>query len=178
MNKDQIIAKAEMFCKENNVNDYPVNIVSLCEQFGFKVFGVDLPKEVSGFIVVQDEPFKNFETNMVIGVNKNESARRRRFTIAHELAHFCLHRNENEQLYAHRDTDMKVGSIEWEANLFASNILMPKKLVKQSIESLKESSLAQSIPREIVVRHIAENFLVSESAADVRLDQLGVFWNS
>lgn len=176
MNKDQIIAKAEEFCKKNAVNDYPVNIVDLCEKLGFKVFGVDLPEDVSGFIVVQEENFEKFGWNKVIGVNNNESARRRRFTIAHELAHFCLHREEGKELYAHRDTEM-TGGIESEANLFASNILMPKVLVKKSIESLKKSSLASYIPKEIVVRHIAENFFVSLSAAEVRLDQLGVFWN-
>lgn len=55
---------------------------------------------------------------------------RHRFTIAHELGHYILHRNgvkmcriaEKESIAAYLDP-------EWQANTFASAILMPKRLI-------------------------------------------------
>lgn len=56
---------------------------------------------------------------------------RHRFTIAHELGHYILHRNGvkmcrvagNERIAAYLDP-------EWQANTFASAILMPKRLIR------------------------------------------------
>lgn len=58
---------------------------------------------------------------------------KRRFTIAHELGHYELHRNAFQH---HHDTDaslefyFKEGNQETEANQFASELLMPEKLFK------------------------------------------------
>ena len=64
-----------------------------------------------------------------------------RFTIAHELAHYILHRNGNK-LYAHRDSDVEgviKSSIEREANFFAANVLMPEKLIEEKVEDISKN---------------------------------------
>ena len=99
--KAKIIKKAKKFCRENNITEYPVPIVRICESQGFRVFEQYLPEDVSGFIVAQEEPFEYYNSNKVIVVNLSDSASRRRFTIAHELAHFLLHKKADDIVYAH-----------------------------------------------------------------------------
>lgn len=104
-----------------------------------------------------------------------ELAARRRFTIAHELAHFVLHRNGN-QLYVHRDMTNEgsfKNSIEQEADYFAANLLMPENLIQEKINMLKEE-VRGKIPEIALVREIAYKFAVSEAVARVRLKQLRI----
>ena len=71
-------------------------------------------------------------------VNPNTRVERRRFTIAHELGHFVLHRSvrpefqcDKESVHSGIDTLKK---IEREADDFASNLLMPGNLLRTRID--------------------------------------------
>ena len=175
MLQNEVKRKAEEFCVKNGINSYPVEIVRICNENGLKVFEEYLESGVSGLIVVDDKVWNKYETDKFIIANLSESAARRRFTIAHELAHFVLHRNGNS-LYAHRDmtNDGAVkSSIEKEANYFAANILMPEKLLKEKVEDIKNETWG-ILPSFVLIREIADSFVVSESAAEVRLKQLGI----
>lgn len=175
MLKSEVKSRAEQFCKENNINTCPVEIVKVCKENGLEVFEEYLGPDVSGMIVVDDKEWEGYNTNQFISVNLAESAVRRRFSIAHELAHFVLHRN-GSKLYAHRDFLGKgtiKSRIEQEANYFAANILMPEELVKEKVEEIKDNVWGV-LPSFVLIREIADNFVVSESAAEVRLKQLGI----
>lgn len=74
---------------------------------------------------------------MGIFVNPKASPERKRFTTAHELGHFILHRTkqasfdcDKESIYAGIDTLKK---IEREADDFASNLLMPGDIMHERI---------------------------------------------
>lgn len=171
----EIKTRAEKFCEINSIEEYPVEIVKVCNNLGLKVFEEYLGSEISGLIVVDDKKWNKYDADQFIIVNLTELAVRRRFTIAHELAHYELHRNGNK-LYAHRDIAGDMGSrdrIEQEANYFAANILMPEKLVRGKIEDIKENAGGR-IPDFLLVREIADGFVVSQTAAEVRLKQLGL----
>lgn len=75
----------------------------------------------------------------VWGIAYNAKARpeRQRFTIAHELGHFVLHRNKRlafscDQASVHLGLDTLAG-IEREADEFASNLLMPGDVLREAI---------------------------------------------
>ena len=173
MRQSEVKRKAEQFCEDNGINSYPVEIVRICKENGLKVFEEYLKPDVSGLIVVDEKEWPKYETNQFIVVNLMELATRRRFTIAHELAHFILHRN-GEKLYAHRDMvndGAYASSIEQEANYFAANVLMPEKLVREKVDNIKDEMWGK-IPELVLIREIADNFAVSEAAAKVRLKQL------
>ena len=175
MTYKEIKERAEKFCEINSIEEYPVEIVKVCNNLGIKVFEEYLGPDVSGLIVVDDKKWDKYGTDQFIIVNLTELAVRRRFTIAHELAHYELHRNGNK-LYAHRDMANGIGAeerIEREANYFAANILLPEKLVRGKVEDLKEDTWG-GIPDFLLVREIADNFVVSHAAAEVRLKQLGI----
>ena len=170
MTKREIIQRAKEFCEENQINEFPVKIVEICKKHGFKVYEEYLRKDVSGFIVVHSENFRNYDSKKVIVVNRFDSAARRRFTVAHELAHYVLHKGDKE-LYAHRDAGDD-SRIEQEANLFASNILMPEEAVRDYVTLI--SDRVGEIPFSLCVKYIANKFAVSMAAAEVRLNQLGI----
>ena len=169
MDKREVIRKAEQFCEENQINAYPVGIIELCQKKGITVFEEYLERDVSGFIIINKSAcYTKYKTGQLIVVNASDSARRRRFTVAHELAHYILHRKDDGSLYAHRDVGQS-GSIEHEANLFAAAILMPEELVRDSL-----SYVGKSLPFSIKAECVSRDFAVSLDAARVRLKQLGI----
>ena len=86
---------------------------------------------------------KNKETNRSgIITNEKPSSVRHRFTIAHEIAHFLLHKDligdgiQEDTLYRSGLSEQR----EVEANLFAANILMPCQLIEAAQDEGAEST--------------------------------------
>jgi IrrE N-terminal-like domain len=69
----------------------PVDIVGLAQALGIAVREFDLGAEVSGEIF--PDLFSRGSSGYTIRVNAAHPLVRRRFTVAHELAHFLRHRN-------------------------------------------------------------------------------------
>lgn len=125
-NIDDIIRAA----KTNGfIGKYKVDIKAIVEENGIIVKEVDLPSTKSGYLTFEDGKW-------IIGVNKNHSSRRKRFTIAHEFAHYILHRSDKDYF---ADTvffrDENQTSIEYFANSFAAKLLMPDELIKEAIQN-------------------------------------------
>lgn len=144
----------------NDMLKVPVDVLKLARLNNIKVYQGDLnlDKKISG-VIRYDKAIKAFE----ILVNKNDPPVRQRFTIAHELGHFFLHKDilENEKI--HIDTMYRMPEDkEKEVDYFAGALLMNKILLEKMYE--KNTSITQ----------LAEIFKVSVSAMTVRLDILGL----
>lgn len=177
MTEKEIKRKVEEFLTDNGMelNAPPTPIVEICNKIGIKVFEVSLPPDVSGLIMTQDEKFENYDSNKIIAANISDSASRKRFTIAHELAHYVLHKEANKPLYAHRDIINQVDNKnEQEANSFASIILMPEDLVRKSIKRLQSNNDPYTVTSSEMIDQIAKEYSVSRSAAQVRLMKLNI----
>ena len=102
--------------------------------------------EVNGIIVVELDAIDKFDgvsfvTDKgypVIVLNKNFSNDRKRFTIAHELGHLLMHSIDNPAIPSNRENNL-----ENEANIFASEFLMPEEAIRESLYSLRLSYLAE-----------------------------------
>ena len=99
----------------------------------------------------------------IICVNKNHNIKRQRFTIAHELGHFMLHKDKNVEF---KDSTFfrsnALDSIEYNANEFAARLLMPEEIVRQLIsEGIKN------------IGELAARFKVSSAAMKYRVLSLG-----
>ncbi len=108
------------------------------------------------------------EKKAIISINSLiEYEGRRRFTLAHELGHFELHHNINSHLDDNALTldYFKKGNQEYEANQFASEILMPSKLF-QSYTLGREFS-----PN--LLREIAKYFNTSITSVAYRYLEIG-----
>lgn len=105
----------------------------------------------------------------VVFVNRAQTEERRLFTLAHELAHVLLHlRRETRETmvstFGARDPDEK------QANLFASELLMPTPAVDRVI-----ASLGERLRETPVLDSAARAFNVSRDALFYRLVGKGVF---
>src|SRR4051794_4100177 len=70
----------------------PVQMIPIAEALGLNVYRVtSWPQETSGMIT--RDPERGGTCGFAIYVNAKHSEVRRRFTIAHEIAHFVLHRH-------------------------------------------------------------------------------------
>ncbi len=124
-----------------------------------------------------------------------------RFTEAHEVGHWVLHRHYEVSGYSagsqqklFKDTEETISSqkrlttatdwIEWQANAFASSFLMPMKTFSQSVSngiSLLELSVTkdaygsiQTTPKDYnrLVTYLSELYDVSMTAISLRMKQL------
>lgn len=97
------------------------------------------------------------------------------FTIAHEIGHFILHKQiyetSSEKIALLHKRQIKnyeeaLKRIEYQANLFASELLMPKTLFKEEWRKLKGTNYFDK------QRTLCEFFGVLKSALEVRLKYL------
>lgn len=100
---------------------------------------------------------------------------RRRFTAAHELGHFVLHRDRMGRFRA----DVKVyddaddgDELEREANRFAAELLMPAEVCVARAKEL--SDRYGRCPRGVLAYRLSSELLVSRAAMRYRLKSLGV----
>lgn len=155
----------QIFFDENNPQ---INVEEIAKKLGFSLS-----------YTIMEESGK-LEDN-VINVNLLDAEVRQRFTIAHEIGHFLLH-NPSDTMY--RDVTLKryeniVERIEErQANNFAAELLMPKRLLAQLIDKyLTENnwgSLLDDIQFEILLKDVSKMLNVSKSSLDFRLQNLGV----
>lgn len=139
----------------------PVDVKGLALALGIQVREAFLKSNVSGLI--KKLPSGQFE----IEVNATHPETRQRFTIAHEIGHYVLHRSlmgdGNVDDCAYRSDGSFVNNTigpfeETEANKFAANLLMPM----EQINKLRESGITDP-------SKLAQKLNVSEAAIKIRL---------
>lgn len=116
----------------------------------------------------------------IVLVNAHDILTRRRFTLAHELGHFLLHRPVNQSGILRYDLAEENGGdlskeelarIEAEAHAFAADLLMPEPWVRHWFKT-RDRGCANS--PGLVSSRLATQFLVSRQAADRRVTDLGL----
>ena len=126
-----------------------------------------LEGELSGMAFIKDSA-------KVIAVNALHHPNRQRFTIAHELGHHVLHRQALEKsvhvdkVILKRDILAAQGVDEFEiqANIFASELLMPQELIAAIVGTNVD------LNDENRLMDIARRFKVSIAALQLRLASL------
>jgi hypothetical protein len=148
----QIIAKYQTVA--------PVDVLSIAKDLGLNVWSMSsLPSNISGKIF--RDSLNGGDSGFSIAVNASNSRLRQRFTVAHEIAHFILHRSRldsgdliDDVMYR---SDMS-SKEETAANRLAADILMPYPLIRALV--------AQGI-RD--VDNLARKLQVSLPAMKIRL---------
>ncbi len=148
----------------NDMFKVPVDVVKIAKLNDITVYEGNLEKNVSGAIRYNKEK-ENFE----ILVNKNDTRERKRFTIAHEIGHFFLHKEilmsdeiHIDIMYRMPNEDEEQKRREKDVDYFAGALLMNKTL------------LTKMYNENNTITELAEIFDVSVSAMTVRLDILGL----
>lgn len=144
-----------------HLRSHPVRVGELANALGIKVVRSPLAPKISGLIQPCDEARAGFE----IRVNKYEVPERQRFTVAHEIAHYLLHRDSigagvfDTILYRSNLTSRK----ETEANQLAAEIIMPGKLITKELDRLGGMATPD------VADELAKVFKVSTPAMKIRI---------
>lgn len=140
---------------------FPVKVGELAQALGLKVTRAPMPPKISGLI----QPCSDAPAGFEIRVNKYEMPERQRFTVAHEIAHYLLHRDDigagvvDSIMYRSNLTSKK----ETEANRLAADIVMPARIVSQELERVGGSRTEEAVEK------LATLFRVSVPAMKVRL---------
>ena len=135
-----------------------VDVETLAGELGMKVCYSKQPDNISGAI------FKNEKVGgsrgYVCFVNNTHSSERQRFTIAHEIAHFILHRDyigdgitDNGLLRSNLSSEIEIA-----ANRLAADIIMPWHLISHALKNGRENN------------ELAKVLKVSNSAMSIRLE--------
>lgn len=114
----------------------PVDVVGLAEALGLKVWEKPL-QNISGMLT-PDAENGGKRTGYSIYINSDDALTRQRFTTAHEIAHFLLHRNKDIKEFK---DDIKYRTpgvsteMEAQANRLAADILMPRRLIRELLSN-------------------------------------------
>ncbi len=148
----------------------PIDVEGIAKALGASIRLEQLEPNVSGLLV------RSPDGRVVIGVNAQHHLNRRRFTIAHEIGHFVLHKTTPgvfiDEHMVHfradasaRQTDPK----EVEANFFAAALLLPKELLVADVRERQLDAMD-----EVALKALAERYAVSQQTLTLRLLNLGL----
>lgn len=138
----------------------PVDPVAIACSEGINVrpsrFGGTYKESVLGYIEKRDGMVR-------IVINQDMPATRRRFTCAHELAHFFLHHKGHELEFLDLRSTVRTRQ-EQEADTFAAELLMPE-------QTLRDEHASLLFP---TVEELARRFGVSKQSMSIRLAKLNL----
>jgi Zn-dependent peptidase ImmA (M78 family) len=170
-NRREIETKARALLAKFKIVRAPVPVEEIAQGLGARVSYSPLDAELSGMVFIRDG-------DPIIGVNASHSRNRQRFTVAHEIAHLVLHRQQItdavhvdkrfSESFAplNRDARSSLGtkSIEIEANQFAAALLMPRELLEPAL-----ADFDLDIEDEEALQQLARQFKVSTAALQYRI---------
>jgi len=163
----QVLARArlEFDRLDETWNDYTVD-VELLATLLFELGVQHVPD-----LIVGERQYSAFlaGASRLIVVEANDHEHRRRFSIAHEIGHFVLHLQDHPELFLCSQEDMELQTPdegqhrrqEWEANLFAGELLMPE----QPLIAMFRATGGR-------LSSLARHFRVSPKALEIRLDRI------
>lgn len=158
---------ARELLEAQGIRKAPIPVDKIAKALGVQIRYSPLDEELSGMIFIKDGI-------PIIGVNALHHPHRQRFTIAHELGHYMLHRNllSNE---VHVDKQFKIlmrnsksstgtDAMEVEANKFAAELLLPEFLIE---DVLAHSTFDIDDPAPL--DELAKKFRVSKQMLEYRI---------
>ena len=145
---------------EKYISVRPVPLGAIARDLGLNVRVSALERGQSGLIEYGDGAY-------TIKINRHETRERQRFTLAHEIAHFLLHRDiiatagkiADNVLYRSGQPEQ----IEYEANRLAAELIMPNDLLFSDL-----SEMGVPVTDEVIER-LAQEWQVSKAAMEIRL---------
>ncbi len=151
----------ETLLTQHRISSVPVSVEDIAKENNIAI-GTAASNKFSGIL------FRNEDSQSYIAINSGESPVRQRFTIAHELGHYFLHKN-TKTFIDFRDNKKNIARSpkERQANQFAACLLMPKKFLAKDTASFSKEGISQEH-----IQFLAKKYKVSEEAMNYRLINL------
>lgn len=155
----------ELYAKFGKTEDGRINVEQIAHSLGITVLYHPMEDD-SGILLVKDR-------KAVVVINDRHHENRKRFSLAHEIAHYLLHYTEGVEVF-HRDLKSSLGTtrIEIDANAFAGELLMPEADIRAWVESTHVDFLDDAFERDLADK--ARALGVSSQALGIRLERLGL----
>ncbi len=166
-----IESKAEALLKDIGITRPPVNVERVADHLGIQIANEPFDDDLSGVLIRK-------AGGAVIAVNKAHSLVRKRYSIAHEIGHYCLrHVGDifvDKVVLNKRDGRSSYGidRKEIEANTFAAALLMPERMVEKAVLALVDERPSISLSQ--LTAELASRFPVSQQAMGYRLVSRGL----
>lgn len=146
-----------------------IDIIKIANEFGLKVFLTD-EISVPSFIAFDSET-GGYE----IYVNSKEPSTRKRFSIAHEIAHYILHKDKINTfgIVGRQNSKSLSKEEEMAADILGARILIPEKCANDYLTD-KQISVDDILGFKIVSM-FSKEFEVSIIAGAMRLRELGYY---
>lgn len=172
LTRQEIEQRVNDLLAEHGVDSVPVPVEVIARQRGLPIVEVEMEAGVSGALIRSGSV-------QGIAVNASQAPVRKRFTIAHELAHFVLDHVDKDHLdwqftVIRRDGRSSEAEDDQEiaANSFAANLLMPKQYLRQDVEAhVRFDGEIQLDDSDVLL--LAKKYKVSGDAMRYRLQNLG-----
>lgn len=168
LHKLKDLTPSELLSKYNISPEPPVDLSSLLKNIGISSIATDFsdvekdancePDSILGATISNGD-------NLGIFYRSKDSKNRQTFTIAHELAHCCLHSESLKDNHVElRDDRIQLSGKEYDTNVFAGELLIPEKSLRKIYDELLLPSLSS----------LSEIFQVSTNVMAARLEYLNL----
>ena len=193
LSKKKIIELSEIWIDSIKVNLFENTYLDLERVFLYlqsyeklayyeRPLGVIDNKKILGLMVPK-------QNTIYIDTSLNLNISMKRFTQAHELAHWILHRNLDLSDYTLEDTHESLNQqrtlistydwIEWQANTYAAFLLMPKTIFMSTMSSILSklnfpNKFTQLSPYQLskVIKVLSFKFQVSQTSVMIHVNSL------
>lgn len=195
LSKEEIRNEAQTVRSLINYKEGAVDLIGLCSELAIGLdFTGKLVKHANGENVLGSAKFDQ----KIIEINYHENPQRQRFTLAHEIGHFCLGHSKFMRSESIIESDLMADSpnessfdfdwLEYQANEFASELLLPTRIFEIALNVGKEQlDIKNRGHGEIYVddqycnlsdyyqllQNLSNYFDVSQQAVEVKLRKIG-----
>lgn len=164
-------------------DQYPISPWTVAKKLGFKIYEASLSDGYAGMMMdvasTQDLPTGINEKRAIV-LDNSQSLQEKSFTLAHEIGHFALHANVEEDFFDFRckstkayeqmsKSERELKDQEDAADRFAAQLLMPQKIFTKTFYRLSEIYKGQEVKEKL-----AGIFVVEDMAVEKRLEELNL----
>lgn len=157
----EMISPKEKYVIDVFTDEAPVKLGELARALGLEVKLSSLPNGVSG----QIKPGRDSPEKLVIKINRHEARHRQRFTLAHEISHFLLHKDfigdgiEDNVLYRSKLSN----ELEDQAHRLAAELIVPDRTLNRLIDENSHK------PIDGLLEFLSKSFQVHEEMIKIKL---------
>ena len=171
LSKNEIAKKAEEVLEECWDDTFPVDVEAICDDLGIGILPID---GLSRTFRVDAFISSNFKSIYVDSREFGRNSHRYRFSVAHELGHYVLHKKYCPENVDDLKEWFKIfrrfinNYAEFQANYFAGSLLVPEKELAQVLNEEFDGSFARNYwnasSRElgVILNKVRRHFKVSD----------------
>ncbi len=196
ISRDEIQQYAQIILEQIEYQSGPVDLGRICSFLSIDLaFTEKNVQDADGNTILGAANFDNKS----IQINFHENKHRERFTISHEIGHFCLHHDRYLRAETIAERDLLINDeednrfnyerLEFQANAFASDLLLPEKTFMTRIVELRinlgirdrghgyifvDDQTCNRVIYENLLLHLSSEFEASKLAIEIKLKKMGL----